>query len=99
MAIAATFALGLTGACGGVSDDARQAGSPKDGRSTTSTSSSVAASTTVEVTAATSPPQDVTATTTAVPVGSAPLEAFEGSGVWIDVYEWSPSSTDGSPGE
>ena len=98
MAIAAIVALGLMGACGGVSDDARQAGSPNGGRPTTSTPSSVTAATTVEVTAATSPPQDEVATTTAVPVGSAPLEAFEGSGVWIDVYEWSPSSTDGSPG-
>ena len=28
----------------------------------------------------------------------APAGPFNGAGVWVDVYEWSPSSTDGNPG-
>ena len=44
----------------------------------------------------TSPPAS---TTTSSPGPKrAPAGPFNGAGVWIDVYEWSPSSTDGNPG-
>lgn len=97
MAIAAVIVLGLAGGCGGGSDAPQQPGRTTDARSATSTSSPVTSATT-EATTTTTAPQGETSTTTSMPANSAPLGAFEGSGVWIDVYEWSPSSTDGSPG-
>lgn len=37
---------------------------------------------------------------TTIPAGPqrAPAGPFNGAGVWVDVYEWSPSSTGGNPG-
>lgn len=98
MAIAVIVVFGLGGACGGGSKDARQP------RSTASETPCPPASTTSKVTPApteattTTTAKDETSTTTSMLADSAPLKAFEGSGVWIDVYEWSPSSTDGPPG-
>ncbi len=63
-----------------------------------STLSTVAATESATVTAPPELSAPVTAApTTSIPDGRAPPGAFEGSGVWLDVYEWSPSSTDGDP--
>lgn len=87
--------FGLAAGCGGDQSDAQQAATTVDA-STTTVIANRASPATPEA-PPTSPLDDIT-TTSAAAVASAPLDAFEGSGVWIDVYEWSPSSTDGSPG-
>lgn len=96
MAIAVIVVFGLGGACGGGSKDARQPRSTASERAAASTTSKVTPAPTEATTTTTA--KDETSTTTSMLADSAPLKAFEGSGVWIDVYEWSPSSTDGSPG-
>ncbi|CCM62171.1 MAG: hypothetical protein GX471_10250 [Candidatus Microthrix parvicella] len=97
---AAAVAVLIVAGCGGTDARSADTGSAE-------TTSVVDAISTTSVTSTTSkePPAVAgpSATTTSVPPPTDPpgeavsLAAFEGSGVWIDVFEWSPTATDGKP--
>lgn len=102
-AVAAVFALIVSGACGDPTPAAERTTTPRSNSPSSKPSlpattdqapASTASASTPEFSTSQSPATTVLASTTHP---SDRLAPFTGLGIWIDMFEWSPTVTDGSP--